>query len=137
VVEEGVGGEEGREAAADGGEGRERGAGDAGEALEEELVGQGGNWRSLGGWVGGAKVGGGGWTGTAVWRSGSAGMQDLASQERLREWQLSPAMSHQIRSSELSVSELAAALPTARMSNWASVSANLFGFGCVQRSSWV
>jgi hypothetical protein len=45
-------------------------------------------------------------TGTAVWRAGSAGMQDLASQERLREWQLSPAMSRQIRSSELSVSEL-------------------------------
>jgi hypothetical protein len=76
VVEEGVGGEEGREAAADGGEGRERGAGDAGEALEEELVGQGGNWRSLGGWVGGAKVGGGGWDGdggVAVRVGGDAG----------------------------------------------------------------
>uniref|UniRef100_A0A0A9HWG8 Uncharacterized protein n=1 Tax=Arundo donax TaxID=35708 RepID=A0A0A9HWG8_ARUDO len=31
-------------------------------------------------------------TGTAMWRAGSAGMQDLTSQERLREWQLSAAM---------------------------------------------
>jgi len=31
-------------------------------------------------------------TGTAMWRAGSAGMQDLASHEKPRGWQLSAAM---------------------------------------------
>ena len=54
-VEEAVGGEERGEAAADGGERREGGAGHAGEALEEELVGERGDGGllSVGGWVGG------------------------------------------------------------------------------------
>ncbi|KAF8706486.1 hypothetical protein HU200_030760 [Digitaria exilis] len=80
-------------------------------------------------------------TGTAMWRAGSAGMQDLGSHGRPRGWQLSAAMADRepgarslAAQSMFTAHRFAAALVFEEWEAWAWVCSvlrsRLFGFGC-------